>query len=132
MPTINIDYLNYCITNPQRIKEAAMWGAIWSGVDFLQGARVTPGSVATSCGFIWAYHALQCPLEAIHGRRSLYHNCIAAGTLGALGVHAGKVSVPFVDYSIFHRHPALRPWQVGFVVYGSIGGVFGALGGKQF
>jgi hypothetical protein len=129
---VNIDYLNYCITNPKRIQDSVIWGCIWSGVDFLQGTKVTPGSVASTCGFIWAYHALQCPLEAIHGRRSLWHNVIAAGSLGSIGVSAGKIGIPFVDHAIFYRHPQLQPWMVGFVVYGSIGGAFGALGGKRF
>ena len=132
MPTINLPHLNYCLTDTHKIQNAVMWGGIFSGIDFLQGARLTPTSVGSYMGFIWLYGALQCPMEAIHNRRSLWHNVIAGGTLGSLGVHAGRIGIPFVDSSIFYRYPQLRPWQVGFVVYGGMGGVLGALGNKQF
>jgi len=82
-------------------------------------------------GAIYVYNILQCPLEAIHGRESLWHNMIASGTIGYVGVTRGLLGIPFVDVYTFYRYPQLRPGLVAFGVYGAMGGVFGALGGKR-
>ena len=82
-------------------------------------------------GFLYLYRALQCPMEAIHGRQSLLHNILSSATIGYVGVTRGWLGIPFVDQYIFYRYPSLRPGTVGFVVYGAIGGAFGALSGKK-
>ena len=55
--------------------------------------RVTPLRVAGNMGFLYAYGALQCPLEYIHGRRSLAHNGLAAGIIGGYAVSRGWIGM---------------------------------------
>lgn len=82
-------------------------------------------------GFLYLYGALQCPMEVIHGRRSLWHNILSAGTIGYIGVSRHLLGIPFVDPYTFYRYPNLSPGIVGFATYGAIGGFFGALSGKR-
>jgi hypothetical protein len=78
------------------------------------------------------YNAVQCPMEAIHGRPSLWHNVISAGTLGYLGVRSGRIGVPFVSPYAAYRY-GLKPEIMAFGVYGGMAGLFaGLLGGKPF
>mmetsp|Transcript_6600 Transcript_6600/g.16432 ORF Transcript_6600/g.16432 Transcript_6600/m.16432 type:complete len:100 (-) Transcript_6600:13-312(-) len=98
----------------------------------MQGARATPQLFATNCGLLYIYHALQCPMEALHGRQSLLHNVVAGGTLGAFGVQAGRLGIPFLDSSFFWRYPSISPAMAAFAVYGGLAGVLGGvLGGKS-
>jgi hypothetical protein len=74
---------------------------------------------------------VQCPLEAIHGRKSLVHNAISAGGLGYMGVASGVAGVPFVPSHLLYRNAMrLRPAAIGGLVYGALGGFMGALSGK--
>jgi hypothetical protein len=83
-------------------------------------------------GALWLYNAAQCPMEAIQGRPSLWHNIISAGTIGYLGVRSGRLGVPFVNpYMLYHYN--LRPQVAAFGVYGGMAGILaGVLGGKRF
>ncbi len=83
-------------------------------------------------GAIYVYNVLQCPMEAIHGRKSLFHNIISAGMMGYVGVRAGRLEIPFVDPSFVHRHRTLSPPQLAFMVYGGCAGALAAFGGKDF
>jgi hypothetical protein len=80
-------------------------------------------------GIIYAYNIIQCPMEYIHGRQSLMHNVLSAGTLGYLGVSTGKIGIPFLDpHAVYSsRNPAL----LGAAVYGAMAGCMAALGGKS-
>ena len=82
-------------------------------------------------GGIYVYNVLQCPMEFIHGRQSLVHNFLSAGTIGYIGVSRGMLGVPFVDYSFFYRYPQFSPATVGFAVYGGIASLLALLQGKQ-
>ena len=70
-------------------------------------------------------------MEAIHGRQSLLHNILSAGTIGYVGVSRGWLGIPLIDPYTFYRYPSLRPGAVSFAIYGAMGGAFGALGGKR-
>lgn len=111
---------------------AAVWGGVWTALDVAQGRRLSPTLAATHIGGIYLYFAIQCPMEAIHGRPSAWHNVLAGATLGYIGVSAGRLGVPFVDATFFYRNPQLSPPLVGAVVYGAIGGAFAILGNKPF
>ena len=78
---------------------------------------------------LYAYNVIQCPMEAIHGRKSLIHNFLSAGMLGAAGVNAGMLGVPFVDPYKFHRL-GVTPPVVAFTVYGGLATGMAALSGK--
>ena len=118
-----------CLTEP--IFSSAVSGTVFAGLDALQGTRAfTPQSALSYSGFIYLYNILRCPMEAIHGRESLLHNALSAGTLGYIGVQSGRVGIPFVNYSMFYSYPNLTPPVVAFFVYGAMGAGFGALSGK--
>ena len=87
--------------------------------------------LGSNIGFIYLYNALQCPMEVIHGRRSLWHNILSAGTLGYIGVSRGLLGVPFVHTYTFYRYPSLSPGIFAFATYGALGGFFGAFSGKN-
>ena len=120
---------NQCLTAP--IPSACVFGTILAGLDVAQGARFTPGRVVTYAGGLWAYNAMQCPMEAIHGRQSLGQNVLAGGIMGYVGVSAGRLGVPFVDVMTFYKYPALRPNIAAFFIYGGLAGTMAALGGKE-
>ena len=96
------------------------------------GKSITPRVAASYVSFIYAYNIVQCPMEDIHRRRSAIHNVIAGGMMGSIGVHKGWMGIPFIDSHFFIRHPTLSPRVVAFAVYGSLGGAFALLAGKQF
>ncbi len=98
--------------------------------ELFAGCFSIPG---TYFGGIYCYHALQCPMEAIHGRPSLWHNIVSGGTIGFLGVASGRFGVPFVSVEMFRYRYGISPPVAAFGIYGTISGVLaGALGGKSF
>ncbi len=87
----------------------------------------------TYFGGIYCYHALQCPMEAIHGRPSLWHNILSGGTIGFLGVASGRFGVPFVSVEMIRYRYGISPPVAAFGIYGSLSGLLaGGLGGKSF
>ena len=113
--------------------------------------------LARNVGFIYAYNAVQCPMEAVSQRRSLLHNAVALGGMGAVGVAkgtpratvagssarrhahtsvngasdpasppAGMAGIPFYEY-LPHQLKTVKPAALGFVVYGTIGGLLGGV-----
>ncbi|CAE8652828.1 unnamed protein product [Polarella glacialis] len=123
-------YQKQCLTSP--VVPSLMWGAGFSVISVLQGARATPQLFALNCGMLYGYHAMQCPMEAIHRRQSLLHNILSGGVGGALGVQYGLLGVPFASPTFFMRYPGISPPMAAFLVYGSLAGVMGGmLGGKR-
>ena len=88
-----------------------------------------PMQFAQNFAFVYSYIVLQCPLEALHGRRSLVHNMIAGGTLGYIGVSSGRVGMFGLEMTFLANRIPLPAG--GFLVYGALGGLLGALGGKS-
>jgi hypothetical protein len=120
-----------CLTAP--IVPSCVLGGAFSAIDVLtQGARFTPNLLMTNVGGLYCYWAIQCPMEAIHGRQSAFHNVLAGATIGYLGVANGRLGVPFVDYTFFYRNPNISPPLAGALVYGLLGGAFAMIGGKPW
>lgn len=88
-----------------------------------------PMQLAMNSTFVWTYLVLQCPLEAIQGRQSLWHNVFAGGTLGYLGAATNRVGLFGMEYTFLANRIPLAVG--GALVYGTMGGVLGALGGKR-
>ncbi|KAL1526812.1 hypothetical protein AB1Y20_015505 [Prymnesium parvum] len=116
-----------CLTAP--VLPAMMWGSLVAGLNIAQGAPLTPRVFAVNVGILYLYQALQCPMEAIHGRRSLLHNGLAAGSLGVVGVQAGFLGVPFVPLHILYSSK-YNPLLIAFGMYGLIAMGIGSLGSK--
>ena len=57
---------------------------------------------------------------------------ISGGILGYIAVVKNIAGIPFVDSSFFIRYPQMTPPIMGALVYGAMGGAFGALGGKPW
>ena len=127
-----LNQMEACIIKP--IYPAGIYGGIFTGIDILQGLpkEHAPKMFARNFAFIYSYHVLQCPMEAIHQRKSLLHNFAAGGILGYVGVMKRIIGIPFVDSLFFIRYPQMTPPIMGALVYGAMGGAFGAIGGKQW
>ena len=122
-------YQKQCLTSP--VQPSIVWGCGFSVIHVLQGAPISPALFALNCGLLYAYHALQCPMEALHGRRSLLHNVAAGGVIGAWGVQQGLLGVPFASPAFFFRYRQVTPAMAAFFVYGAGAGVMSSLlGGK--
>ncbi|KAL9190788.1 hypothetical protein ACHAXT_000494 [Thalassiosira profunda] len=115
-----------CIIEP--LPSCAVWAGIFTGIDAAQGAPLSVRTWGFYTGALWSYHALVCPMEAIHGRRSCLHNAASGFILGYIGVSRGMLGVPFVNpYTLYSmRNPAL----LGGAIYGALGGTLAAVGGK--
>jgi hypothetical protein len=73
---------------------------------------------------------MQCPMEGIHGRSSLWHNIISGGTIGFFGFASGRLGIPFVSNPYATGIP---PQILAFGVYGTLSGLLaGGLGNKRF
>jgi len=121
------NHLVPCVLDP--IPSCALWAGIFVGIDSLQyGTTPSIRTFGLYAGGLFTYHAMVCPMEVIHGRRSSLHNVAAGFTLGYVGVSTGRLGVPFINpYSLhYSRHPAI----IGGAVYGAIGGALATLGGK--
>jgi hypothetical protein len=121
-------YQRHCLTEPAA--SACIFGRAFAAMSVIQGAALTPRLLGTNIGFLYAYSAVQCPMEAVSGRRSAVHNMLAAGGMGAVGVSTGQLGIPLLDHSFFYRYPQIKPVQAGFCVYGLVGLAFGVLSGK--
>mmetsp|Transcript_23503 Transcript_23503/g.48798 ORF Transcript_23503/g.48798 Transcript_23503/m.48798 type:complete len:118 (-) Transcript_23503:1618-1971(-) len=111
-------------------------GVLFCGIDMVQGVPAAqafrPTSFALYVGGFYVYNAMQCPMEAIHGRQSLLHNILSAGTLGAVAVHRGVFGIPFVSPYFFYQNPQYPPAAVAFAVYGGIAGLLSGIQGKPW
>mmetsp|Transcript_31137 Transcript_31137/g.29982 ORF Transcript_31137/g.29982 Transcript_31137/m.29982 type:complete len:130 (-) Transcript_31137:313-702(-) len=127
----SLNYQKHCLTEP--VLPSIMFGGVFSALDTMRGIPFTPQGVVVYVGGIYVYSALQCPMEAMSGgRKSWMHNVLSGGTLGYLGVQSGRMGIPFVGSRFLYRYPQLSPPMVAFAVYGGMGGLFAAIGGKPF
>eukprot|EP00439_Symbiodinium_sp_Y106_P074486 s327_g14.t1 len=122
-------YQKHCLTAP--VVPSITWGCGFSVIHVLQGAPASLSLFALNSGLLYVYQALQCPMEALQGRRSLLHNVAAGGLIGAWGVQQGLLGVPFASPAFFFRYPQVTPTMAAFMVYGAGAGVMASmLGGK--
>lgn len=106
-------------------------GSLFTGLNVMEGARLTPQLAITNIGGLYVYQALLCPMEAISGRQSSLHNAISGGVLGYIGVASRQLSIPFVSPYFFHQNPQIPPPLMGAAVYGGMAFVLASfLGGK--
>ena len=71
------------------------------------------------------------PFKHIHSCPSLPRLTHFANE-GYIGVARGAMGVVMVPSTFFMMNPRISPATVGFAVYGAMGGILGALGGKTF
>lgn len=112
------------------IQPAALMGSVFTVVNVVQGAQLTPQLAATNIGFLYAYGALQCPMEELTRRRSWTHNLFAGGILGYVAYERGVAGIPFGLEHTFYARRVPLPMGAA-LVYGSIGAVLAMLSGKR-
>lgn len=123
-------YQQKCLSD-SIVPSAVMGGALSAFQVVLHGAQFTPRLFMSHALFIYTFNALKCPMEAIHGRKSVIHNSLAGGIVGYVGVKSGNLGIPFVDGYFFYRYPYISRPMAGCLVYGAIGGFFGMAAGKS-
>jgi len=101
------NHLVPCVLNP--IPSCAVMAGIFTGIDAMQGAPLSIRTYGFYAVSLWTYHALVCPMEAIHGRQSALHNAASGGMLGYIGVSRGMLGVPFINPHLLYgyRNPAI-------------------------
>ena len=104
-------------------------GGAFTALHVYQGARPTPQLAAVNIGFLYAYGALQCPMEALTGRHSWTHNAVAGGILGYVAYERGVLGIPFnLEHNFRARQVPLAAGAA--LVYGSMGAVMAMIAGK--
>ena len=70
-------------------------GGFWTGIGVLQGnvAPIMP-TLTRNVLFLYTYLALQCPMEAIQGERSLLHCTLSGGIIGYIGCQRNMLGMP--------------------------------------
>ncbi len=127
---MNMQYQIRCLERP--VGSAIIFGSLFAAVDIAQGSRATPRLFAMNICGLYAYGALQCPMEGLARRQSAWHNFFSGAILGYLGVQSGYIGVPFVHPTFFVMNPRIPPAVAGAVVYGGLGATMAAFGGKPF
>ena len=112
------------------VPTACIGGAIFTGLNVMQGARLTPRLAVANVGFLYAFGALICPMEELHQRRSLAHNFISGATLGYLAVAGGHIGIPFGFETAFIVQRIPLPLG-GALVYGGIAAAIAGFQGKS-
>ena len=137
MVYLNMQHQTNCVLRP--IASSLTGGCLFVAFDYVSGkmtksVRAVPRVIAFYSGAIYSYNVLQCPMEAFNnGRPSAWHNVLAGGILGYIGVQRRMLGVPFVDAYFFIRHPQISPPMAGAAVYGIMGGFLATvLGNKRF
>ena len=108
-------------------------GAMITLLTSMSGGAVSPAQLpmafAVNTAFIYSYFLLQCPMEALHGRKSLLHNFASGGILGFAGVSSGQIGIPFnLEYTFYARGISLPVG--GALCYGGLAAAMGAFSGK--
>jgi len=111
---------------------SVMFGSLFTAIGMAQGVPFSPPMAALNIGGIYAYNVLQCPMVAIHGRESAWHNTASGAILGYVGVQSRVLGIPFVDESFFWRNPQVPRPMVGALIYGGITTAFAMLSDKKF
>ena len=121
-----------CAIRP--VGSAVVMGSLLTAWDVVvQGAPFQARTWGLYVGGLYVYNLIQCPMEALSGGRpSAWHNVIAGGTLGYIGVERRLLAVPFLDSYFFYRYPQISPPMAGAAVYGAMAGLLATLGGKPF
>lgn len=88
-----------------------------------------PATMAANTAFVYAHFSLQCPMEALHGRHSLWHNGAAGGILGYVGTQQGVLGLFNLEGPLLVRRVPL-PFG-GALIYGTLAMALGAVGGKR-
>jgi hypothetical protein len=86
----------------------------------------------TAIGTIYLYYALQCPMEAVHGRASSLHNGLSAFTMSYIALSQQWIGVPFVPSYYLMNIPFFTRTLLGSSIYGSMAFVLASVwGGKR-
>jgi hypothetical protein len=125
-----LSYQKHCLTAP--IGSSIIMGGLFTGLNMMEGQKLTPRLALLNMGGLYCYMALICPMEAISGRQSAIHNGLSAGMIGYIGVSIRLLGVPFVSPYYFLSNPnGPSPPVMGAAVYGGMALLLSSLlGGK--
>ena len=88
-----IGYTSRCLLG--HLPGSLTGSAFWTGISFIQGNKFPLVPTFTrNFLFIYTFFTLQCPMEAIHGRRSLLHSTLSGGIIGYVGSQRNLIGMP--------------------------------------
>ena len=116
-----LGYTSRCLVN--HLPGSAIGSAFWTGISFFQGSQAP---LATTFGrnflFIYTFFSLTCPMEALHGRKSLLHSTLSGGIIGYVGSQRNLLGMPQNIYNSIFMHSKGRingPAAVGLFYAGA-------------
>ena len=87
----------------------------------------------TAIGTLYLYYALQCPMEAVHGRSSSLHNGASAFTMSYIALSRQWIGVPFIPPYYLMDMPFFARTILGSSIYGTAAIIVASTwGGKRF
>lgn len=101
--------------------------------------RFTPPAVehtiwrraGTAMGTVYLYYALQCPMEAVHGRSSSLHNGLSAFTMSYIALSQQWIGVPFVPPYLLMDLPFFARTLLGSSIYGTMAFALASIWGQK-
>jgi hypothetical protein len=131
-----LSYQRYCVVHP--ISHSFFVGSVFTAISLYNSPLPynSTNSIlhrgGTYIGTIYLYYALQCPMEAIHGKSSAIHNGVSAGMISFIALHRQMMGVPFIPAHTLMVMPPLTANILGSTIYGAMAFLMAAtLGGKS-
>ena len=122
-----VGYTSRCLI--RHVPGSLVGAGFWTGIGVLQGSRVPLLPTFTrNLFFLYTYLALQCPMEAIHGKRSLLHCTLSGGIIGYIGCQRKMLGMPQNIYEsiVLHSKGRIRGSAAVSVFYAGAATFLGA------
>ena len=104
-----IGYTSRCLLG--HLPGSLTGSAFWTGISFIQGNKFPLVPTFTrNFLFIYTFFTLQCPMEAIHGRRSLLHSTLSGGIIGYVGSQRNLIGMPKNIYNSIYSSSEKIAW----------------------
>ena len=122
-----VGYTSRCLI--RHVPGSLVGAGFWTGIGVLQGSRAPLLPTFTrNLFFLYTYLALQCPMEAIHGKRSLLHCTLSGGIIGYIGCQRKMLGMPQNIYEsiVLHSKGRIRGSAAVSVFYAGAATFLGA------
>ena len=122
-----VGYTSRCLI--RHVPGSLVGAGFWTGIGVLQGSKapILP-TFTRNLFFLYTYLALQCPMEAIQGKRSLLHCTLSGGIIGYIGCQRKMLGMPQNIYEsiVLHSKGRIRGSAAVSVFYAGAATFLGA------